>query len=61
VPEIDAGGAPSWSEGAAKLVPFSKRTLRTMLVALGLSMVVAAVPTVASASIALGTVVSGAV
>jgi hypothetical protein len=40
------------------VVPFSKRTLRTMLVALGLSMVVAAVPTVASASIALGTVVS---
>jgi hypothetical protein len=40
------------------LVPFSKRTLRTVLVALGLSMAVAAVPTVASASIALGTVVS---
>jgi hypothetical protein len=40
------------------VVPFSKRTLRTMLVALCLSMVVAAVPTVASASIALGTVVS---
>jgi hypothetical protein len=40
------------------LVPFSKRTLRTVLVALVLSMVVAAVPTVASASIALGTVVS---
>jgi hypothetical protein len=40
------------------VVPFSKRTLRTMLVALGLSLAVAAVPTVASASIALGTVVS---
>jgi hypothetical protein len=40
------------------LVPFSKRTLRTVLAALGLSVVVAAVPTAASASIALGTVVS---
>ena len=40
------------------MVPFSKRTLRTMLVALSLSVVVAAVPTVASASIALGVVVS---
>jgi hypothetical protein len=40
------------------VVPFSKRTLRTMLVALSLSVVVAAVPTVASASIALGVVVS---
>ena len=40
------------------MVPFSKRTLRTMLVALCLSIVVAAVPTVASASIALGVVVS---
>ncbi|HET7518109.1 MAG TPA: hypothetical protein VFN05_10500, partial [Actinomycetes bacterium] len=40
------------------MVPFSKRTLRTVLVALSLSMVVAAVPTVASASIALGVVVS---
>jgi Domain of unknown function (DUF5122) beta-propeller len=40
------------------VVPFTKRTLRTMLVALVLSMVVAAVPTVASASIALGVVVS---
>jgi hypothetical protein len=40
------------------LSPFSKRTRRTLLVALVLSMVVAAVPTVASASIALGTVVS---
>jgi hypothetical protein len=40
------------------VVPFGKRTLRTMLVALGLSMAVAAVPTVASASIGLGTVVS---
>lgn len=40
------------------MVSFSKRTLRTVLVALGLSAVVAAVPTVASASIALGTVVS---
>jgi hypothetical protein len=40
------------------VVSFSKRTLRTVLVALGLSAVVAAVPTVASASIALGTVVS---
>jgi hypothetical protein len=40
------------------VVPFSKRTLRTMLVALGLSVAVAAVPAVASASIALGSVVS---
>jgi hypothetical protein len=40
------------------VVSFSKRTLRTVLVALGLSAVVATVPTVASASIALGTVVS---
>jgi hypothetical protein len=40
------------------VVSFSKRTLRTVLVALGLSVVVAGVPTVASASIALGTVVS---
>jgi hypothetical protein len=40
------------------LVPFSKRTLRTMLVALGLSLALAAVPAVAWASIALGTVVS---
>jgi hypothetical protein len=40
------------------VVPFSKRTLRTMLLALSLSMVVAAVPTVASASIGLGVVVS---
>ena len=40
------------------MVPFSRRTLRTMLVALGLSVAVAAVPAVASASIALGTVVS---
>jgi hypothetical protein len=46
------------SEGETDVVPFSKRTLRTMLVALSLSVVVAAVPTVASASIALGTVVS---
>ena len=40
------------------MVPFRKRTLRTMLVALGLSMAVAAVPAVASASIGLGTVAS---
>ncbi|HET9558098.1 MAG TPA: hypothetical protein VFS70_13235, partial [Actinomycetota bacterium] len=40
------------------MVPFHKRTLRTMLAALGLSVAVAAVPAVASASIALGTVVS---
>ena len=40
------------------MVPFSKRTLRTMLVALVLSMALAAVPFAASASIALGTVVS---
>jgi hypothetical protein len=45
-------------QGATDLVPFSKRTLRTVLVALGLSMAVAAVPTAASASIGLGTVVS---
>jgi hypothetical protein len=40
------------------LVLFSKRTLRTMLVAIGLTVAVAAVPTVASASIGLGAVVS---
>ena len=40
------------------MVLFRTRTLRTLLVALGLSLAVAAVPTVASASIALGTVVS---
>jgi hypothetical protein len=40
------------------VVPFRKRTLRPLLVALGLSLAVAAVPTVASASIGLGTVVS---
>ena len=40
------------------MVPFRTRTLRTLLVALGLSVAVAAVPAVASASIALGTVVS---
>jgi hypothetical protein len=40
------------------VVPFRTRTLRTLLVALGLSVAVAAVPAVASASIALGTVVS---
>jgi hypothetical protein len=40
------------------LVPFSKRTLRTMLVALGLGTVMAATPILASASIGLGTVVS---
>jgi hypothetical protein len=40
------------------LVPFSKRTLRTVLAGLGLSVALAAVPTAASASIALGTVVS---
>jgi hypothetical protein len=45
-------------EGTTDVVPFSKRTLRTMLVAVGLSMVMAAVPTVGSASIALGVVVS---
>jgi hypothetical protein len=40
------------------LAPFSKRTLRTTLVALGLGMVMAATPIVASASIGLGAVVS---
>jgi len=40
------------------VVLFRTRTLRTLLVALGLSVAVAAVPTVASASIGLGTVVS---
>jgi hypothetical protein len=39
------------------LVPFSKRTLRTVLLALGLSLAVAAVPAAASASVALGVVV----
>jgi hypothetical protein len=38
--------------------PFRTPTLRTLLAALGLSVAVAAVPAVASASIALGTVVS---
>ena len=40
------------------MVLFRERTLRSLLVALGLSVAVAAVPTVASASIGLGTVVS---
>jgi hypothetical protein len=40
------------------VVPLNKRTLRTVLVALVLGLAVAAVPTVASASIALGVVVS---
>jgi hypothetical protein len=40
------------------LASFRNRTLRTVLVALGLAMAVAAAPTAASASIALGTVVS---
>ena len=53
-----AGGTTFAREGATDLVPFSKRTLRTMLAALGLSVAVVAVPAVASASIALGTVVS---
>jgi hypothetical protein len=45
-------------QGATDLISFSRRTLRTVLVALGLSMAVAAVPTAASASIGLGRVVS---
>ena len=45
-------------QGATDLISFSRRTLRTALVALGLGMAVAAVPTAASASIGLGTVVS---
>ena len=40
------------------MVLFRKRTLRPLLVALGLSVAMAAVPTVASASIGLGVVVS---
>src|SRR4029453_5466857 len=45
-------------KGTTDVVSFSKRTLRTMLVPLFLRMVLAPVPTVPSASIALGTVVS---
>jgi hypothetical protein len=45
-------------QGATALVPFRKRTLRTLLVSLGLCVAVAVVPAAASASIALGVVVS---
>jgi hypothetical protein len=48
----------SEARGLTNVVPFSKRTLRTMLLALGLSLAATAVPTFAGASIALGTVVS---
>jgi len=44
-------------QGATDLVPFSRRSLRTVLAALGLAVAVAAVPAAASASIALGAVV----
>jgi hypothetical protein len=44
-------------QGATDLVPFTRRSLRTMLAALGLAVAVAAVPAAASASIALGAVV----
>src|SRR5918998_5146713 len=54
----DAGGTPPEAKGRPTLAPFSKRTLRTTLVALGLGMVMAATPIVASASIGLGAVVS---
>jgi len=55
----DAGGTNNLArERAADVVLFRKRTLRPLLVALGLSLAMAAVPTVASASIGLGTVVS---
>src|SRR5918996_1202993 len=61
-PIVPVGHGRRWDrpgrQGASDVVPFRKRTLRTLLVALGLSVAVAAVPAVASASIALGTVVS---
>jgi len=41
-------------QGASDVVPFRKRTLRTLLVALGLSVAVAAVPAVASAGLWVG-------
>jgi hypothetical protein len=44
-------------QGATDLVPFTRRSPRTMLAALGLAVAVAAVPAAASASIALGAVV----
>jgi len=48
----------AWSEGTTVLVPFSMRALRAVLVPLGLCVALAPVPTVASASIGLGVVVS---
>ena len=61
-PIVPVGHGRRWDrsvrQGASDVVLFRTRTLRTLLVALGLSVAVAAVPTVASASIALGTVVS---
>ena len=58
-PIVPVGHGRRWvrsvRQGAANLVPFRKRS---MLAALGLSVAVAAVPVAASASIALGTVVS---
>ena len=50
-----------WTTGigeAFDLVPFSRHTVRRTLVAVGLSLAMAAVPSVAGASIALGVVVS---
>src|SRR4029450_3267313 len=62
IPSCRWGHGRRWDrsgrQGAANLVPFRTPTLRTLLAALGLSVAVAAVPAVASASIALGTVVS---
>src|SRR4029453_17489316 len=62
IPSCRWGHGRRWDrsgrQGAPDVVPFRTRTLRTVLVALGLSVAVAAVPAVASASIALGTVVS---
>src|SRR4029453_10959634 len=62
IPSCRWGHGHRWDrsgrQGASDVVPFRTRTLRTVLVALGLSVAGAAVPAVASASIALGTVVS---
>jgi hypothetical protein len=54
----DAGGTPLGATGRPSWVPFSKRALRAILVPLGLCVALATVPTVGSASIGLGVVVS---
>ena len=61
-PIVPVGHGRRWDrsvrQGASDVSLFRTRTLPSLLVALGFSVAVAAVPTVASASIVLGTVVS---